>query len=109
MKDEKYILVLCTAPTQEVAKKMGDEIVSAKLAACVNIIPGIHSIYRWKGEVCTEPEVLLLIKTVQGHFKALKSKIKEIHPYEVPEIIAITIEAGEREYLNWISSETDAG
>jgi len=97
-----YQIVLCTCPNQEVAKQIATELVTDKLAACVNIIPGITSIYCWQGEVISDDEVQLLIKTQNCFFSALKLKINELHPYDIPEIIAIDIQQGDKNYLNWI-------
>jgi periplasmic divalent cation tolerance protein len=97
-----YQIVLCTCPNQDIAKQIATELVMDKLAACVNIIPGITSIYSWQGEVMSDDEVQLLIKTQNCFFSALKLKIKTLHPYDIPEIVAIDIQQGDKHYLNWI-------
>ncbi len=100
------ILVLCTAPDAEVAARLARGLVDAKLAACVNLVPGLRSFYVWQGEVHDEPEVQLLVKTRRDRFEALSAWILEHHPYEVPEIIALPIEAGSERYLGWLDEQT---
>jgi len=97
-----YQIVLCTCPNKDIAELIANALVSEKLAACVNILPGIMSVYSWQDKVTSDDEVLLLIKTQNCFFSALKQKIKAIHPYDIPEIIAIDIQQGDKNYLNWI-------
>lgn len=97
------ILVTSTAPSQEVASKIANQLVSKKLAACINIFP-IQSVYEWKGSVETEPELKLLIKSTAKQFDAISAEIKEHHPYEVPEILRLDIVDGDRAYLDWLTS-----
>ena len=104
MADE--IVVLITTSSTEEAQKLGKELVQAKLAACVNVIPEIISIFNWQDEVCQEGEVLMIVKTSGEKFLALEKKIAQGHSYEVPEIIALPIVAGSKKYLNWIHKET---
>ncbi|WP_295392314.1 divalent-cation tolerance protein CutA [uncultured Thiodictyon sp.] len=101
-------LVFCTCPDQETAARIAERLVGERLAACVNLLPGIASIYRWEGEVQRETEVLLLIKTVAGRLPALTETLRGLHPYQVPEIIALPIAAGLPDYLNWVTSCTHA-
>ena len=96
------LLVYCTCPDREVAQTLASELVSGRLAACVNILPEIESVYRWQGKIEQDREILLLIKTDSAHFEALKDTISGLHPYEVPEIIAVPIQAGHQPYLEWI-------
>lgn len=104
---DSYIVALVTAPSLDIAEKLARSLVEQKLAACVNILPGVSSIYAWKGEIQTDEEVLLLIKTRAALFsEKLAPAIKALHPYEVPEIIALPIEMGAADYLNWIGQET---
>lgn len=100
------ILVLCTAPDPDVAATLARGLVEAKLAACVNVVPGLRSFYVWKGDVHDEPEVQLLIKTRRARFAALSEWLADNHPYEVPEIIALPIEAGAKSYLGWLEEQT---
>jgi len=99
------VIVLCTCGNEQDALRIANAIVEARLAACVNVLPGIHSIYRWKGEIEQANEILLLIKTTQQRFPALRDRIKELHSYETPEIIAAPIVDGLADYLGWISNE----
>lgn len=101
-----YLTVLCTVPDAETGLRIARTIVHEGLAACVNLLPGVTSVYRWQSEVQENPELLLLIKTSQERYEALDARIKELHPYEVPEIIAHKIEAGSKSYLDWIGQNT---
>ena len=86
----------------EVGEKIGNTLVEEKLAACVNITSEIKSVYFWKGKVEEDKEHLLIIKTRKDKFESLEKRVKEIHPYEVPEIVALSIILGSKDYLNWI-------
>ena len=99
-----YQLVLTTCPEEQVAKNIAQYLVSEKLAACVNIVPNITSIYSWQGEIHCDTEVQLLIKTIESKLEPLNQRINELHPYEVVEIIALNIQQGDKNYLNWISN-----
>jgi len=100
------ILVMMTAPDKSVARKIADVLVEKKLAACVNISPNWTSVYRWKDEIQDDSEVLILIKTTSGLFDdQLVPCIQELHPYDLPEIIALPILTGERNYLDWVIEE----
>ena len=96
------LIVYCTCPDRETADNLAAALVSGGLAACVNILPGVESVYRWHGEIERDREILLLIKSDAAHFGALKDTISSLHPYEVPEIIAVPVEAGHQPYLEWI-------
>ena len=100
-------LVLVTTGSEEEAAKIGRTLVEEKLAACANIVPHIRSIYRWKGKIHDEQEALILIKTRTSLFSALRNRIRELHGYEVPEIIASPISQGLQEYLDWVVTETE--
>jgi periplasmic divalent cation tolerance protein len=100
------VLVLVTAPSEEEAAKMAKALVEERLAACANIVKGVRSIYRWEGEVQDDPEVLMLIKTTGERFEALKSRVKALHSYSVPEVIALPIVKGLEAYLEWIGEST---
>ncbi|MDD1617596.1 MAG: periplasmic divalent cation tolerance protein [Methylococcaceae bacterium NSP1-2] len=99
-----YQIVFCTCPDKDIAEKIASLLVENKVAACVNIVPNITSIYRWQGQLERAEEVLLLIKARQDTYSALESLIKKHHPYQLPEIIAVAIERGLPDYLNWIAS-----
>jgi len=99
-----FEIILCTCPNKDTAKKLAELLVSHNLAACVNILPGITSVYTWEGEIETEQEHLLLIKTLYTHYQAIETLLFKHHPYEIPEIIALPIERGLPEYLEWINS-----
>lgn len=99
-----YAVVLVTARSRQEAEAIAQALVEAQLAACVSIMP-VHSIYTWQGKVNSDEEWQLVIKTNLAHFSVLERKIREIHSYEVPEIIALPILAGSEPYLNWISEQ----
>jgi periplasmic divalent cation tolerance protein len=101
------ILVLTTAGSDEEARKIGRALVDRLLAACVNIIPQIGSIYRWEGEIEEAEEWLLVIKTTGAAFERVRNAINELHSYEVPECISISIENGSRAYLNWVGESVN--
>ena len=100
MTDKKLVITACSSI--EEARKLAYELVERQLAACVNIVPHIESVYRWQGKVETAAEFLLLIKSTEGAFEQLRDTIIELHSYEIPECIKITIEEGSVEYLRWI-------
>jgi periplasmic divalent cation tolerance protein len=96
------ILVLSTTDTPELAQRIASALIEANEAACVNIVPGIRSVYRWEGKVCDETEFLLLIKSTAERFDAINARIHRLHTYHVPEVIAVPITAGDPAYLQWI-------
>ena len=102
----KAVLVLSTFPESISVKNLAETLVNEKLAACVNIVPGVQSIFRWKDKVDNAAENILIIKTTLDLYDALERRIKELHPYELPEIIAVPIEKGLTNYLDWISENT---
>jgi len=99
---ENIAVVLVTVPNVEVAYSIAKTIVKEKIAACVNVIPKIRSIYTWEEDVCDEPETLMIIKTRRQLFEKLKERVKELHPYDVPEIIALPLVDGIKDYLSWV-------
>ncbi len=103
---EKHLLVLTTCPGTITAKQIANEVVMEKLAACVQIIPGITSYFRWVRRVDTSEELLLLMKTTVERYPELEARIKVIHPYDVPELIALPITDGLEAYLSWIETNT---
>lgn len=102
-------LVLCTCPDIDSAGRIATVLVEERLAACANLVPGIVSVYRWQGAVQRDAEVLMLLKTRADTFEALAARLRELHPYAVPEIIAVGIEAGSPAYIGWLLAETRAG
>jgi len=101
-----YIVCLVTIDDMEKASRIARKVVEEKLAACVNIIPELRSIYAWQGRICDERECLLIIKTRQELFDQLRDTVKELHPYDVPEIISLGITQGLADYLKWIDDST---
>ncbi|MBL1262527.1 divalent-cation tolerance protein CutA [Candidatus Methylomicrobium oryzae] len=97
-------LILCTCPDRETAEKIAHRLVESRLAACVNILPGLTSIYTWENRLETAEEHLLLIKTAGGRYPDVEQSIREQHPYDLPEIIALPIARGLPGYLNWIDA-----
>jgi periplasmic divalent cation tolerance protein len=102
----KARIVLVTVPRGGKAESLAEGAVEARLAACVNILPGAVSIYRWKGRVHRDEESLLVVKTTSARLPALERWIKERHPYELPEFLVLPIEAGSKEYLSWLAEQS---
>ncbi|MBI5299254.1 MAG: divalent-cation tolerance protein CutA [Deltaproteobacteria bacterium] len=100
------IVALSTIDSEKEAKKIAKALVETHIAACVNIIPKITSIYEWKEEICEEEELLLVIKTQQNRLEELKVTLEELHPYEVPELIVLPITDGFPDYLSWLLANT---
>lgn len=100
------VLVLSTAPDADTAQLLARTLVGEGLAACVNIIPGVQSIYRWQGKVESVSELNLLIKTTEAGYAALETRLRQLHPYELPEILALRNTAGLPDYLHWIADNT---
>lgn len=98
-----YKLLISTASSHEEAHTIAKALVGEHLAACVNILGGLESVYRWKGEVEYSHEFLMLIKTTADHYTAVRDRVRELHSYEVPELIQVPIENGLPEYLEWIA------
>jgi periplasmic divalent cation tolerance protein len=103
------IAVLTTAPNAEVADRIGTALVEERLAACANLVPGVSSVFRWKGEVSRESEVIVLLKTTAARLSELRRRLVELHPYEVPEMIALDVRDGHPPYLEWVRAEVGAG
>lgn len=103
------IVVLVTAPSAEVAAALARTLVEEGLAACGNVVPGLRSIYRWEGKVQDEPEALLLLKSRAEAFDRLAARIVELHPYDVPEVLRLGVEAGHAPYLAWIRDAVRSG
>ena len=103
---EKEIIVLITAPDEDEAAGIPKALVQGRLAACANILRNIRSIYTWQGKIEDDSEVLMIVKTRKNLFNDLSSKVRELHSYDVPEIIALPIIEGSEDYLNWIRKST---
>ena len=103
---DAVLLCYCTCPNVASAERLAETLVNEHLAACVSRLPGIHSTYRWQGAVTTDCEELLLIKTCASRFAALRARLLELHPYDVPELIAVPVSHGHDAYLDWVRQET---
>lgn len=99
-------VVFITAPDQETALLIGRSLVEERLAACANLLPGLRSIFHWQGRVEDEPEVLLILKTRAELVDGLTVRVKELHPYELPEVVALKVDGGLKGYLDWVVGET---
>ncbi len=99
---DPVLLCYCTCPDAASAQAIAEALIGERLAACVNRLPGVASTYRWRGQVTTDAEELLLIKTVASRFEALKTRLLALHPYELPELIAVPVERGHAAYLDWV-------
>ncbi len=98
----RLLVVLMTAPDRDEASRIAELLVNSRLAACVQILPEVQSVYRWKGEVERNTEILLLAKTTSDKFDELDRAVREIHSYDTPEIIALPVNAASESYLNWL-------
>jgi periplasmic divalent cation tolerance protein len=104
-----FLIIFCTTSSEQEAAALGRTLVEEGLAACANIIPQIRSIYRWKEEIWDERETLLMIKSREDLFEKIRSRIKELHSYEVPEITAVHVDKGDADYVQWIEAVTAKG
>lgn len=107
MEPSDLVVIFCTIPTTE-SEAMARALVDGRLVTCVNVVP-VHSYYRWNGNVCSEPEHLLIAKTRKTMAEVVIAAIRKLHSYEVPEIIALPVIAGYAPYLFWVHDETDSG
>ncbi len=98
----KQVIVFITGPSTKVIRKIGLQLVKERLAACVNVISSVDSIFYWEGKICREREALMVVKTTTIRFQKLMQRVKQLHPYTVPEIIAMPIIKGSTDYLNWV-------
>ena len=103
---EEFIFVLTTVPDEKIGQKIAMQILEEKLAACVTISGASRSFYWWKGQITKENELVLFMKTRDALFPELEKKLQEVHPYDVPEIIALPVQRGSADYLSWITKET---
>ena len=104
---EAVHVVLVTAPDPEVAAQLARRLVEEGLAACVNLVPGVRSIYRWQGALQEDAEVLLIAKTPAARVDALVTRVHALHPYELPEVIALAVAAGNEPYLDWVRTAAE--
>jgi periplasmic divalent cation tolerance protein len=98
-------VTLCTCGSREEAERLATILVEERLAACVNILPGVHSVYRWQGKVETASEHLLFMKTTEERQRALERRIGELHSYDTPELISLAIVSGSKKYLTWVADQ----
>ena len=98
------LVVLVTVPNAETAERLAEALVGERLAACVNVLGGVRSTYRWKGAVERDDELLCLCKTTRAGFERLRARVVELHPYELPEVVALPIAGGHAPYLDWITA-----
>ena len=99
---EPVLLCYCCCPDAASARALAEALVGERLAACVNHLPGVRSTYRWQGELTTDSAELLLIKTTAGRFDTLKARLLQLHPYELPELVAVPVTHGHDAYLDWV-------
>ncbi len=103
------VLVYTTCPDENTARVIARTLVEERLAACGNILPGVTSIYRWQGKIETAGECLVLLKTRSERLEALAARLQHLHPYDVPELLAVPVDRGAPEYLRWVVEETEGG
>ena len=104
--DEEVVICLTTFPDSEKARQIGTVWVESQLAACLNLLPGVESIYRWEGKTERSAEVLAIVKTTRGRLPELEASLHELHPYELPEFLILTPDGGSSEYLDWVRQGT---
>jgi len=98
-------VVLVTAASEDEARRIAEALVTERLAACCNLLPGVRSIYRWQGKVCHDDEILLVIKTSEKRFDDLERRVRELHSYDVPEVVALPMAAASEPYLAWLREQ----
>jgi periplasmic divalent cation tolerance protein len=108
MPSDDPIAVFITAPNREEARLLADALVTSRLAACVQILPEIESVYRWQGAIERQPEILLIAKTTRGKFAELETEVRRLHSYETPEIVALSITEGSAPYFEWLIKSGEA-
>jgi periplasmic divalent cation tolerance protein len=99
-------VVLCTVPDEATAERIAHALLDEQLVACVNIVPGLRSLYRWQGKIEDERELLLVIKTQAARYAALERRLQELHPYDVCEVLALEVSAAASKYLSWLLNES---
>jgi periplasmic divalent cation tolerance protein len=103
------LVCFCTCPDAASAERLAEALVAERLAACVNVLPGVRSVYRWQGALERADEVLLLVKTTRGRLDALVARLPALHPYELPELVAVEAAGGLPAYLDWVADATRVG
>lgn len=109
MPEQSQVVVLVTCPDRNVAEDIASKLIEENIAACVNVLGGVTSLYRWEGRIERDTEVLLIIKTRLELLAAVETRVASLHPYDVPEVIGLPIAGGSEKYLHWIDSSTSAG
>jgi periplasmic divalent cation tolerance protein len=109
MAEREPVVLFVTAPSTDVAERIAKALVSEHLAACVNLLPGVRSLYEWQGEVHDDPEFLMVIKSCRDRVPELTARVIELHPYDVPEVVAWPLVGGFARYLDWVRSSTLPG
>ena len=99
------LVVFCTFPPGDKIAEVARTLVEENLAACVNIVPGVRSIYSWQGKVCDDPEQLAVIKTTTARFEAMRARLVALHPYDVPEVVGMDVAKGHPDYLAWVRGD----
>ena len=107
MSDPKKIIVVTSVTSEDVAIQLAQELLENYVAACVNIIPKVHSIYRWKGEICDDHESICVIKTREDKFAEVKGIIEAVSGYDIPEVLAFEIKDGAEQFLSWVDANLD--
>jgi periplasmic divalent cation tolerance protein len=100
---DQILLAITTFPDAETASRVAQTLIEEKFAACANLLPAVHSIYRWKDKIETAGEVIVFFKTIQDRQAAFEEKLCSLHPYDVPELIFVKIDSGSRDYLRWVT------
>jgi periplasmic divalent cation tolerance protein len=103
----RAIVIVTTVGTEDQANLIARELIARRQAACVNAVPGVRSTYRWKGKICTDGELMLVVKTLAGEFDGVAATIRELHSYELPEILSFPVERGDEAFLDWIAASVD--
>ncbi|WP_159016576.1 divalent-cation tolerance protein CutA [Cognatiluteimonas profundi] len=103
------LVCYCSCPDPLSADRIAQALVDERLAACVNVVPGVHSVYRWQGAVERADEVLLLVKTTNARLEALTARVRSLHPDELPELVAVEVAGGSPAYLAWVAQQTRPG
>ena len=109
MPSDQFVIVLTTLPSEGDAERFAFQLVEERLAACVNILPPMRSVYRWKNAIEQANERQVLIKTTRARLSALENRLRELHPYDVPEFVVLPIDTGSADYLSWLSGNTENG